>query len=168
MSVFAVVRDFEALHAACDSISELLAVCPDGVETTLLGIWVEAGMAADVDALWVEKRSSSADLLVEGIQGTCGIDGHWTLFWLSGQRTHRTGLVKTLLGVRPGSSETNPSSRCFVPVFDCAMPQPEVQAEVACLRQIPGAHVLAPCYQESPSGRVLLAPVYGRGPSAVQ
>lgn len=165
MSVFAVVRDIESLHCACDAISELLgAQSPD---TTFLGIWVESGGAADVSSLLMEQQLFSPGVLGEDILATCGISGRWTLCWLS-RKCERIDLVQALLKVHPISAEPRPPTSCFIPVFDCAMPQSEVQAEVGRLRTIHGANVLPASYQERPSGRLCLAPVYGRGPGAIQ
>lgn len=168
MSVFAVVRDFGELQCACDAISELLTTSPSQPTPALLGIWVEPGVATDVNALLMEQQLNSPGILLEDIQATCGITGYWGLCWLNGQKIGRSRLVQELLRVRPSGNETPPHAGCFIPVFDCAIPQSEVQADIGQLTEIQGAHILAPSYQESSTGRLLLAPVYGTGPSEVQ
>lgn len=161
MSVFAIVRDAADLAAACRRLGELLSQgrqrSPERPTERLLGIWVDAALAADVPAVMSVAGSIPVQQL--RIIESTGLDGVWTLC-----RCESLGPVSTVSRELLVQALTAASERdghgVFIPVFGADAPPAQVRGELERLRNAGPGRIGAPLFQDPASGA--LAPACSR------
>lgn len=156
MNAFAVLHDGTQLERAQVELAALLSFrrrqgCAPGVET-LLGIWIEPRLLADLPAQ-LELRDSHGNIEALPILETAGVARIWALCWLEA-REHsaeltRGALLKALVEERPPNAPGR-----FIPVFFDNVDPAAVQRECARLQTYCGRRVGPPLYHDFEKGRL--------------